>query len=134
MPPNSPGALHHVHSRTFVNGILPFAAAWAVAACALAVVEAAALTNSFVHHDQYRYFIETLTNPGLKKLCESDRQYLWLYKIGRPITAEIECFIFRSVDLPSDLTRFRIAVVVLQGLGAAVLAAILRRCGLRWIS
>lgn len=123
-----------MRNQTSGYGILPFLAVWAAAICVLAAVESAALTTTFVHHDQYRYFIETLTNPNLKSLCESDRQYLWLYKIGRPFTAEIECFIFRRVSFPSDLTCFRIAVVVLQGLGAAIVAVILRRCGLRWIS
>lgn len=106
----------------------------AVAFCILSVAEAPALWTVFAHHDQYRLFAETLDNPAIKHACEADRQYLWLYKIGRPLTAELECMIFRHANAPSDLTPFRQAVVFLQAIAAAVFAMILRRCQVSWVA
>lgn len=106
----------------------------AAALCILSVAQAPALWTVLAHHDQYRLFAETLGNPAIKHACEADRQYLWLYKIGRPLTAELECMIFRHTGAPSDLTPFRQLTVALQAVAAAVLAATLRRCRLSWVS
>ena len=108
--------------------LLVFAAALAV----LLAAEAPALWTAFAHHDQYRFFIETLGDPTVARSCEANREYLWAYKIGRPLTAELECMIFRGVKVPADLTAYRFAVVALQALAAAVLALTLRRCRLSW--
>src|SRR6266446_4326032 len=109
-------------------------AVFAAALVTLSVAQAPALWTVFAHHDQYRMFAETLGDPAIKEACEADRQYLWLYKIGRPLTAEIECTIFRHADVPADLTPYRWAVVALQALAAAVFAMLLRACGLQWMT
>ncbi|MFI5023547.1 MAG: hypothetical protein ACHQRJ_18100 [Alphaproteobacteria bacterium] len=108
--------------------LLVFAASLAV----LLAAEAPALWTVFAHHDQYRFFIETLGDPAVARRCEANRQYLWAYKIGRPLTAELECMIFRGVKVPADLTAYRFAVVALQALASAVMALTLRRCRLSW--
>lgn len=56
--------------------LLVFAAALAV----LLAAEAPALWTAFAHHDQYRFFIETLGDPTVARSCEANREYLWAYK------------------------------------------------------
>ncbi len=120
-------------SRSFLSAfLLPFLLVFGAALAVLLAAAAPALWTAFAHHDQYRYFSETLGNPALAQRCEANRQYLWLYKIGRPLAAELECMIFRGVKVPADLTAYRFAVAALQALLAAVVALGLRRYRLSW--
>jgi hypothetical protein len=107
---------------------------WATIFLIIAGTQYFTLTHSLAHHDQYRYFIDTLDHPEARDLCELDRQYEWAYKIGRPFTAEIECWIFNHTQVISDITPFRWLTVLLQAVGATILALFLLSLGLSSIA
>lgn len=115
------------HTNAQLRLFLFFSAVFLAAIAVLSTAESSALTTAFAHHDQYRYFAETLLNPRIKQICGADRQYYWLWKIGRPLSAELECLVFRHVSTLPDLTPFRRFTILIQSLSAAILALALQR-------
>lgn len=79
------------------------------------------------HHDNTRYFRSFDTNA--KERCANDGQYGWLYLIGRPITAKLECQVFKHAGSLHDLNNMRIAVIGILALGASAFGALLHRFG-----
>lgn len=64
------------------------------------------LTLDAVHHDNTRYFLESLSATW-KSSCAHDPQYGWLHIIGRPLAAWTECVVFKLAGSIPDLLRLR---------------------------
>jgi len=96
----------------------------------LFLVFSATIAIPSAHHDQTRHFREYGHDPGFKGNSHNDRQYGWLYLIGRPIAAEIEAAIYRNTYDLSDLSRFRIGVILVLGADIGLLGAFLVALGL----
>ncbi|MEO7861109.1 MAG: hypothetical protein ABIU05_11805 [Nitrospirales bacterium] len=79
------------------------------------------------HHDNTRYFRSFDTNS--KSSCTNDGQYGWLHLIGRPLTAKLECQVFKHAGSLHDLNNMRIGVIAILALGASALGALLYRFG-----
>ena len=84
------------------------------------------------HHDNTRYFRSFDTNA--KRSCTNDGQYSWLYLIGRPISAKLECQVFKHAGSLHDLNNMRIAVIGVLALGASAFGALLYRFGFDLLS
>lgn len=93
---------------------------------------AAAVWIPVAHHDNTRYFRSFDTNA--KERCVNDGQYSWLYLIGRPITAKLECQVFKHASSLHDLNNMRIAVIGILALGASAFGALLHRSGFDMLS
>ncbi len=85
------------------------------------------------HHDNTRYF-RVSNSDAFKSSCFNDSQYEWLYIIGRPITAEIECQVFKRTRSLSDLAEMRVLVIGVIAAATAALGLILVGVGLHWIT
>jgi len=85
-----------------------------------------------VYHDNTRYF--SYDGKSAKKSCCKDPQYGWLYLIGRPISAEIECQIFKYTEQFSDLQKLRILVIGVMALSSAMFSMMLKKSGLDWLA
>lgn len=87
---------------------------------AFAICSPAILTE-FAHHDQYRYF---RVNREDKKSCTEDTQFNGLrFDLGRPVTAYIECLVYRTTDTPADLRYFRAVASLLVACSMLVLSS-----------
>lgn len=82
------------------------------------------------HHDQYRYFCEDGHQDRFKQERRNLPQDEWLRVIGRPVAAELEYQVFRSVKSLGDLKRFRLLTVGLVALASACWACWLQALGL----
>jgi hypothetical protein len=93
---------------------------------ALFLALAATVWIPAAHHDNVRYFnfkFDEVTKPG----C--DTQYVWLHLIGRPITAKLECQVFKHARSLHDLNNMRIVVIGILAMGATAFGALLYRFG-----
>lgn len=88
-----------------------------------------ALWLESAHHDNTRYFKGEISEI-YKSNCLNDSQYSWLKLIGRPVTAEIECKVFKNTKTFSDLKKIRLIVVGILALGSTFLGLILYRNGI----
>ncbi|OGG96381.1 MAG: hypothetical protein A2527_02125 [Candidatus Lambdaproteobacteria bacterium RIFOXYD2_FULL_50_16] len=82
------------------------------------------------HHDQTRYFTEYGTDLANKASCAFDRQHKWLFLVGRPISAFLECQVATRVFVLQDLVFFRFLVLILMAAGATLLAVLAVAVGL----
>jgi hypothetical protein len=87
----------------------------------------------YAHHDNTRYF-RGIGSDTFKSSCFNEGQYTWLYFIGRPITAEIECQVFKRTRLLSDLSEMRLLVIGVISFSTAVMGLILIGIGLDWVT
>jgi hypothetical protein len=85
------------------------------------------------HHDNTRYF-RSDNSVAFKSNCYNDSQYPWIILTGRPITAQVECQVFKNTLQLDDLNKMRVAVIGLIATAAAVLALILLKLGVEQIS
>lgn len=87
------------------------------------LIYSSALIIDFAHHDQYRYFREDHGQADFKQDCSNDYQNGWLYIIGRPLAAKLECLNFRSAHQLEDLSKLRFGVLVIVSFSAALLGS-----------
>lgn len=106
----------------WVTALSYFVSAYVVIFLALA----ATVWIPSAHHDNVRYF-NFKFDEDVKTGC--DTQYVWLHLIGRPITAKLECQVFKHVRSLQDLNNMRIAVIGILALGASAFGALLCRFG-----
>jgi hypothetical protein len=88
---------------------------------------AAAVWIPTAHHDNTRYF--RWFDANAKASCLNDGQHKWLYLIGRPISAKLECQVFKHASSLHDLNNMRIAVIGILALGASAFGGLLYRFG-----
>src|SRR5947209_19923966 len=72
----------------------------------LALAYVSDIVVPFAHHDQYRYFTAS-EDAHFKQDCGNDTANGINYLIGRPITAELDCLVFRKTQRLEDLSTFR---------------------------
>lgn len=65
------------------------------------------LFTPYAFHDNTRYFREYRSDPSIKKSCRHDTQFVPLQKMGRPLTALLECSITTNVDSLEQLQKVR---------------------------
>ena len=78
----------------------------------------------FVHGDPI-IFLEDVKSD-IRKCIDHD-QYSWLIQIGRPLSAEIDCQIFKNISGITDLNKFRLLTVFTIILSCLILFEILKR-------
>lgn len=89
---------------------------------ALFLTLGAAITIPNVSRDQYRYFSKkSAIDENFKPSCRDDPQNPWLYNLGRPIAAKMECFVFQKTSDIASLMRLRIGVLSAMALAAVLL-------------
>ena len=77
----------------------------------------------FVHGDPI-IFLEDVKSD-IRKCIDHD-QYSWLIQIGRPLSAEIDCQIFKNISGITDLNKFRLLTVFTIILSCLILFEILK--------
>lgn len=102
-----------------------FALALVALVAILLMTYSGAFTIPYAHHDQYRYFHDPAGDGLVKNSCAGDPEYLLIYQIGRPLAAELECVVFKNTRTLEDLARFRVGVIVVLSVSAALLASLL---------
>src|SRR5438093_1330044 len=91
-----------------------FSAYWALGLIGLFVALGTAITIPNVFHDQYRHFSEDFDNPDFRSSCDNAPQSLWLSGIGRPLAAEMECFVFEHATGIPALMNLRVGVLLVM--------------------
>src|SRR5262245_29024906 len=95
---------------------------WALGLIGLFVALGSAITIPNVFHDQYRLFGEDFGNPNFRSSCDNDPQGLWLTGLGRPLAAEMECFVFEYAEGIAPLMKLRVGVLLVMAGALAVLS------------
>jgi len=86
-----------------------------IVACYL--VYAPTLHIPFYHHDIYKF-----SNGGLGVSCEKEAGYAYLYDLGRPISAWLDCANFKVANTVDNIIYARLACVFLIGLTMGIVA------------
>ena len=83
------------------------------------------LSNPVVHHDNTRYFFGSfseLTKSSLSlSSCGYDTQFIWLMRIGRPLTAILECANYKYIKTLQNLIQLKFFTFFLLLVVAALL-------------
>ena len=85
------------------------------------------------HHDNTRYF-RVSNADEFKSHCRNDSQYGWLFLIGRPASAMLECQVFKNTRQLSDLGRMRFFVIGIIAAASALLAVLISQFGISRLS
>jgi hypothetical protein len=80
------------------------------------------VTIPFAYHDQVRYFGEDYHHSFFKEDCANDHIANFLFDIGRPVAAGIECLIFKNVHVLEDLSIVRLIVIAMYAICMALMA------------
>jgi hypothetical protein len=71
------------------------------------------VTIPFAYHDQVRHFGEDYHHSFFKEDCANDHIANFLFDIGRPVAAGIECLVFKNVHDLEDISMVRLMVIAL---------------------
>lgn len=110
-------------------GVVKFLGHFIVAYILLFISFSSVVWHESAHHDNTRYF-RVSSSEEFKSSCYNDSQYGWLYIIGRPMTAEIECKVFKYTKQLKDLSTLRVFVIGFIAAAAAILSLVFLRFGL----
>jgi len=121
------------YSRAY-EGLRRNAASFLSCLLILGVVFLPVFVVPYASHDQYRHFVDPGGRPAFKQSCMDDPYYVLGYRLGRPISAEGECLVFKHTSRLSDLNFLRLWVLMVMAMAAACYASVLRSCGLGGIA
>jgi hypothetical protein len=80
------------------------------------------VTIPFAYHDQVRYFGEDYHHSFFKEDCANDHIAQFMFAIGRPVSAGIECLVFKNVHDLQDLSTVRLIAIALYAACMALMA------------
>lgn len=111
-------------TRAITNGVDNFIVATILVFLICLIAYSPSMLIPSAHHDQYRYFMSADGN------CANDGALRYLFLIGRPLGAIMECVSYRIARTIPDVSWVRLLTVAILAVTGGVFAVILRNFGL----